>query len=128
MGAEQTVRLRYYLFCDRIMVRVRCLFGGFIMVLDDKSRAILEELCKKHDVRKLTLFGSRARGDCHDRSDIDIAVEGISTSSEYFDLVDDIDDSDIIYLVDVVNLDSMLVSTVIAEEIEKDGVVLYEEV
>lgn len=98
------------------------------MVLDDKSRTILEELCRKHGAKKLILFGSRARGDCHERSDIDIAVEGISTASEYLDLVDDIDDSDIIYLVDVVNLDSMLVSAVIVEEIEKDGVVLYEEI
>ena len=98
------------------------------MVLDDKSRTILEELCRKHGAKKLILFGSRARGDCHERSDIDVAVEGISTASEYLDLVDDIDDSDIIYLVDVVNLNSMLVSAVIVEEIEKDGVVLYEEI
>lgn len=98
------------------------------MVLDDKSRTILEELCKKHGVKKLILFGSRARGDCRERSDIDIAVEGISTASEYLDLVDDIDDSDIIYLVDVINLDSMTVSVSIVEEIEKEGVVLYEEV
>lgn len=98
------------------------------MVLDDKSRTILEELCRKHGVKKLILFGSRARGDCHDRSDIDIAVEGISTTSEYLDLVDDIDDSDIIYLVDVVDLNSMMLSLSIVEEIEKDGVLLYEEV
>lgn len=33
------------------------------------------ELCKKHKVRELSLFGSRARGDFSDRSDFDFLID-----------------------------------------------------
>ena len=34
------------------------------------------ELAKKYDLTSVTLFGSRARGDYRERSDIDLAVSG----------------------------------------------------
>lgn len=34
----------------------------------------LGELAHRYGARKLVLFGSRARGDFHERSDIDVAV------------------------------------------------------
>ena len=35
----------------------------------------LEALCKKYGVKELALFGSRARGDHRENSDIDLLVE-----------------------------------------------------
>lgn len=40
------------------------------------------ETAKKYDIEKLILFGSRARGDHHDKSDYDIAIIGLD-SDEY---------------------------------------------
>ena len=37
----------------------------------------LGELARRHGARKLVLFGSRARGDFRERSDIDLAVYGM---------------------------------------------------
>lgn len=37
----------------------------------------LGELVRRYGARKLVLFGSRARGDFHERSDIDLAVYGM---------------------------------------------------
>ena len=37
----------------------------------------LAELARLHGARRLVLFGSRARGDFHERSDIDLAVYGM---------------------------------------------------
>ena len=38
--------------------------------------AQIVELAKKSDIQKIILFGSRARGDYRERSDIDLAVMG----------------------------------------------------
>jgi len=35
----------------------------------------LEEFCRKHHIRKLSLFGSALRGQLHPKSDIDLLVE-----------------------------------------------------
>lgn len=40
----------------------------------------------KHSIRKVILFGSRARGDNTERSDIDIAVYGGDFDSFYWDI------------------------------------------
>ncbi len=37
----------------------------------------LAELARRYGARRLVLFGSRARGDFHERSDIDLAVYGM---------------------------------------------------
>ena len=39
------------------------------------SREKLEELCRRYHVRKLSVFGSRARGDARADSDLDLLVE-----------------------------------------------------
>lgn len=41
----------------------------------EETRAKIAQLCKKHRVRELSLFGSRARGDDHPDSDFDLLVE-----------------------------------------------------
>jgi predicted nucleotidyltransferase len=50
------------------------------------NHARLAELCKKHDVRVLKLFGSAARGEDRPDSDIDLIVEFEGTKS-LFDLI-----------------------------------------
>ena len=36
----------------------------------------IQDLAQKYEVNKVVLFGSRARGDFKEKSDIDLAVEG----------------------------------------------------
>lgn len=46
------------------------------MTLVEERRAALEELCRAYRVRRLSLFGSAARGDFDpERSDLDFVVE-----------------------------------------------------
>ena len=43
------------------------------------SEALINEICQlaeKYHIRQVVLFGSRARGDYHRASDIDLAVSG----------------------------------------------------
>ena len=79
---------------------------------------------KKHDIQKVTLFGSRASGTHTERSDIDIAVYGGNFDDFYWDIKEKIHS---LLMFDIVDTDSGI-SAELADEIEKNGVVLYEKV
>lgn len=88
---------------------------------------VLEQICelaKQYDLHKVILFGSRARGDFKERSDIDLAVSGgdISAFSAAVD-----EETDTLLQYDVVNLDSR-VDEALLDNIRKDGIMLYEKI
>ncbi len=78
---------------------------------------------KKHGIQKVILFGSRARGDCTERSDIDLAVCGGDFDAFYWDVRENIHS---LLTFDIVNFDSGI-SEDLKKEIERDGVTIYEE-
>lgn len=78
---------------------------------------------KKNGIRRVILFGSRARGTNTERSDVDIAVSGGDFDGFYWD-VKELAHSLLTF--DVVNLDSGI-SDELRTEIERDGVTIYEE-
>lgn len=84
----------------------------------------ISDLAKKHQINQVILFGSRARGDFHETSDIDIAVTG----GDYVRFALDIDEyTSTLLKYDVVNLDGP-VQSALRESIEREGVLLYEKV
>ncbi len=95
------------------------------MNLPEKVKDKIIELAKKHGVKKVILFGSRARGDNWERSDIDLAISG----GDRVRFTLDVDESDIVptlLMFDVVDLDEPCNEDLL-ESIKRDGVVLYEE-
>ena len=61
-------------------------------VIKKKLKDALPELRKKYPIEKLALFGSYARGDQTNASDIDILVEfNGEIGWEFFDLADEIE-------------------------------------
>ena len=95
------------------------------MNLPEKVKDKIIELAKKHGVKKVILFGSRARGDNWERSDIDLAISG----GDRVRFTLDVDESDIVptlLMFDVVDLDESCNEDLL-ESIKRDGVVLYEE-
>ena len=77
---------------------------------------------KKYSINKVILFGSRARGDNTERSDIDIAVYGGDFDSFYWDIKEKVHS---LLSFDVVEADKPI-SEELKQEIEKDGVIIYE--
>ena len=92
--------------------------------LDKRLESEIISAAKKFRVKKLILFGSRARGTNHARSDIDIAVSGGDISSFTETLNEQIDT---LLPFDVINLDEN-VNADFQAEIDRDGIILYEEV
>lgn len=89
--------------------------------------AVLEEirtLAKANHIQKVILFGSRARGDFHRTSDIDLAVSGGDVLRFSLDVEEK---TSTLLTYDVVNLGKPL-SREFLEAIQNEGIVLYEEV
>lgn len=95
-----------------------------MMNLPENVKNEIAELAKRHNIRKVTLFGSRARGDNRDRSDIDLAVSGGNAAEFSLDIDDFVNT---LLMFDVVNLDKYVQPELLAE-IERDGVILYEKI
>ena len=95
------------------------------MAAVEEVYAQIGEIARQHGVRRVTLFGSRARGTAAPRSDIDIAVEGCDDMAAFEEDIDERLWS--LLSVDVVDLDSG-VSQALAHAIQNEGKVLYEAV
>nr|WP_296051132.1 nucleotidyltransferase domain-containing protein [uncultured Blautia sp.] len=84
----------------------------------------IRDIAEQYGIRKVLLFGSRARGDFKRTSDIDIAVTG--GDFERFAL-DVNEETSTLLEYDIVNLDREMQDE-LRESIEKEGVVLYEKI
>ena len=92
--------------------------------LDKKIEREIISLAKSFGVKKLILFGSRARGDNRERSDIDLAASG----GNIYDFSQEIEENlPTLLKFDVINLDDNLDEDFLAE-IARDGIILYKEV
>lgn len=68
------------------------------------------------------IFGSRARGDFKNNSDLDIAVEGNITPEEKYEVMNDFDLLDIPYTIDLVFFNE-ITKVELINSIKKDGVI-----
>ena len=90
--------------------------------LPDRVFRELSSFAQKHSVKKIILFGSRARGTNTERSDVDIAVYGGKFDAFYWDVKEKMHS---LLMFDIIQADTSL-SDELKEEIEKDGVTIYE--
>ena len=95
-----------------------------ILGIDDSIEQDIISIAIKNDIKKLILFGSRARGDFKRTSDIDLAVEGGNISA--FAVQVDEEVSTLLEF-DIINLDGR-VQKELLESIRREGVVLYEKI
>ena len=82
----------------------------------------ITELAKEHELKRVILFGSRARGDFKERSDIDLAVSGGNIVKFSLDIDDKINT---LLLFDIVNMDDS-VQEELLRSIEEEGILIYE--
>lgn len=91
--------------------------------LPDSLTPQLAELARRHGARRLVLFGSRARGDNQERSDIDLAVYGLD-NTQVGRLRLDLEELPTLLEFDLVCVDSHTSPALLAN-IEREGVTLY---
>lgn len=81
-------------------------------------------LAEKHAITKVLLFGSRARGDFHRASDIDLAIYGGDVTKFALDVEEY---TSTLLTFDVIDMSKMH-QTRLMESIKKEGKVLYEKI
>lgn len=84
----------------------------------------IKEYAVKHNITKVILFGSRARGDYYRASDIDLAVYGGDVTGFTLDVREN---TSTLLEFDVVDLGQNLQEKFLAS-IHREGIVLYEKV
>ena len=91
------------------------------------DKLVLEEIIniskKYSDIKKVVLFGSRARGDNEKKSDIDLAIY---SNSSILDFIEDIENNTTTLLeFDFANMNT-IEDELFIEQVNKEGIVLYE--
>ena len=88
-------------------------------IIDDINR-----IAEKNGINKVILFGSRAKGTNDARSDIDLAESGGNVIDFHLDLEEE---AWTLLKFDVINLDKGI-DDELKNEIERDGIVIYEKI
>lgn len=78
-------------------------------------------------VEKIIVFGSRARGDNKERSDIDLAIFcPEATMKQWFMVLDIIEEADTLLKIDCVRLDELPPHSDLRHNIIAEGIVIYD--
>jgi len=93
--------------------------------LSDKIIKEIQSIAGKYLIKKIILFGSRARGDNKPTSDIDIAVYTFPKFDSEGLFVSEIQDLDTLLKIDIVFLDDITNEKLISN-IKDEGIVIYE--
>lgn len=84
----------------------------------------IKDLAIKCGVEKVILFGSRARGDNKERSDIDLAIEGGNAALFAVEAEEEIQT---LLMFDIVDLGGF-VQDELRQSIEREGKIIYEKI
>jgi predicted nucleotidyltransferase len=93
--------------------------------MDERTRAVTDWIADRlggnPHVRRVVLFGSRARGDHAERSDIDLAVEAPTADARAWDdILATIDEAPTLLQIDVVRVETA--PQALREAIEREGI------
>lgn len=92
-----------------------------------KDYHFLQQIAALPFVDAIYLFGSRARGDHRERSDIDLAILCPSASeNDWQSILGIIDDADTLLPIDCIRLDQEHPNSLLRLQIEKDKKSIYE--
>jgi len=92
-----------------------------------QAYAFIQKLRMMPVVEKIILYGSRARGDNRERSDIDLAIDcPLASTKDWHRIIDIIEDADTLLGIDCIRLDGLAKNNPLKEAILRDGVVLYQ--
>lgn len=93
--------------------------------LDKQLIQRIQEIGLNYSIDKIILFGSRARGDHHLTSDIDLAIYPLPGFEKRGELASDLDDLRTLLKIDTVFIDSQIDLQLLGN-IRREGVTLYE--
>ena len=92
-----------------------------------RSLQFFKDLTKLTFIETIYLYGSRARGDHKNRSDIDLAIVCTQASDDdWYQVLDFVDKADTLLKIDCVRFDRLADSNPLKKSIAHDKVILYQ--
>jgi uncharacterized protein len=99
---------------------------GERVVTDIKQYKFFTALCNLTYVDEIILYGSRARGDYRERSDIDLAIKCPKANDEDWQaILRIIEDADTLLKIDCIKFETLELGSELHEAILREGKVLY---
>jgi len=95
--------------------------------LKERAESIIDtiiSICAAHGCHEVWLFGSRAKGNASERSDIDIAVSG---ADDFYALSDEIEQIETLFTIDLVDMERCH-NKLLKEDIIRNGRKIYTKV
>lgn len=92
----------------------------------DEIRNVLYPVFVRHNVKKAVLFGSYVKGLADKNSDVDLLLDSRLRGLKFVGLIEDVR-SALDKEVDVFDETHIIPGSKISSEIQKDGIVIYEE-
>lgn len=89
--------------------------------LTDVSYQKIKNVINKYQNYEFIVFGSRARGDYKNGSDLDIAIKGEMDDKKQYEILNSFDLLDIPYMIDIIFVNKINKKELI-DSIEKEGV------
>lgn len=90
-----------------------------------KTIEVLNHIFDKCDsINEVIIYGSRAKGNYSEGSDIDLSIKGSLSQDELYEILEQIDESSIPYLFDISIYDK-LQSESLKEHIDRVGKIFY---
>jgi hypothetical protein len=99
-------------------------FDQGVLTIDEIKTAVSSVLEEK-DVSFAYLFGSYAKGEANERSDVDLLISGSITGLDFFSLGGELERA-LHKRVDVIRLEDIASNAELIQEILKSGVRIYE--
>lgn len=96
--------------------------NGILSYLQIKK--IVTEVAKKYDVESISLFGSYAKGEAKENSDVDLFIESSISGLEYFELVEELREN-LRKRVEVFSNLTIDKDSKMYQEIKKTGLLIY---
>jgi len=93
--------------------------------LNPQIISAIKTIADKYSVSKIILFGSRARGDNNQKSDIDLAIYTLPEFTNKGHFISEMEDIETLLKIDMVFVNNDTDKKLV-ENIQKDGVVIYE--
>lgn len=111
---------KYRLILESLLSKTKIDEEHGILSLEDIKRTLVNVL-KKHDINYCYLFGSYAKGEARENSDIDLLVDTDLTGLKFYSLVDEIRNA-LNKKIDLLRLKDLETNNPIVLEILKEGI------
>lgn len=88
-------------------------------------KKIVSQFAEQSDIKSVYLFGSYAKGEANDYSDIDLYIESDLNGLEYFEFVESLREQ-LNKKIDLLSNNTLNIHSQLMDEIKRTGIVLYQ--